>query len=112
MGASGHETIIKGSDRVLTLKVFKGESALDMTGATGLKAIFIKGDSTLLELITPNVTQSAAGAGEVQVTLSAANTALLAEGENQTIELEFTLAAKLYIVQFIESYTVLKRLGS
>lgn len=105
--------ITKGEDKVLTvqLKDKKSEEFTDLTGVSEIIALFKNQDNSILQkkLSTSGVALVNALAGKFQILLTSAETlALLVspEGEFSDIEIRYTLASKVAIVDLKGSIKV------
>lgn len=110
--------IVKGSDRdiiiTLTEKINDCESnPFDISAATEIKVQFIQEDDTTLEetLTGGGVVLINGAGGKLQVSLSAADTALLKTGVDQDVEVEITIATKITISQLLKVMDVLDQVA-
>lgn len=109
--------IIQGTDRTVNLILKNSDKTpFDLTGATSIKAIFLKQDDTenLLEVSGGNIeVVGDASRGEISIDLESAITLQMRAGERLKWELEVTIAASMtYVAQFPESLDVLARLSA
>ena len=87
------------------------KKAFDLTGVTGVKAIFEKADGTTLEkTLGSGVVVVSEPRGEIKISLTTADTLLLKVGESQDFEIELTFPTKVVIAQVLESLDVKARL--
>lgn len=107
--------IIRGSDRVLTLRVYNSDtcSPFDLDTADPVKVFFPKEDGTMLEKNLTNgvAIVSPAQAGQMTVTLSDTDTNLLRIGERQDFEVEITKSSTVSIVQFKKCLSIRPRIS-
>lgn len=109
--------IIKGSDREFGIFITIEETGepFDLTGASEIRAIFLKSDdvSTLVKTMTGGgITVVAACAGKIKVLLDETDTAALKTGELQGFEVEVQIGVITSIIQFSESLTIIDRMFS
>ena len=106
-------TLIQGEDRILKIKILNSETGdpFDLTGATEIKAQFLKTDNTTLEKLFTGggVTIVEHLLGKLEIELGDADTALLKKG-TQSFEVEIDKSGDIKIVQFEDSLIVKEQL--
>lgn len=112
--SAGKVTIIRGSDAEISIRLVNKSTSepFDLTGASQIKAVFIKKDETVLEkLMSPDgsVVITSALAGKLKVLLTEADTTNLKLGDEQSFEVEVTIGSVTTIVQFVGRLVVVKR---
>jgi hypothetical protein len=110
-------TVIKGEDRDILLRIVDKatDQPFDLTNASAINARFKNEDGTILvkALAAGSVSVVSAPSGKVQVSLAAAETALMKAREAQDFEIEIVIGSgstsKLTVVQFLQALTVKSR---
>lgn len=106
-------TIIQGSDVIINVELFDSSACgdcktpFDLTGFTSGTAEFLNADTTTLSVPVSVVSLVL---GQLTVSLSDAQTALLNVGEAQPMEIQLTISGDITIVQFAERVTVVAQL--
>lgn len=115
MANTGTLKIIKGADKEFVVRIVREdtEEPLDLTGIQNAKAVFLADDGTALIKDSVSGTDvtvlSPATSGKIKFILSDADTVLLKSGEEQSFEIEVTIADITSIVQFKEVLFVYER---
>lgn len=105
-------TVITGEDRSMILRVVDKltQEPLDVTAATAINARFKNANQTILtKTLSLGVTIVSGPAGKIKVDLSVAETALLNVRDDQDFEVEFVIAGKTTVVQFLKAISVKSR---
>lgn len=105
-------SVITGEDRSMILRIVDKltQEPLDITGATAINARFKNADqSVLTKTLTAGVTIVNGPAGKVKVDLAVEETTLLNVRDDQDFEVEFVIAGKKTVVQFLKSISVKSR---
>ena len=105
--------IQQGEDKTLTVRLTSGQTGLpyDLTNCTAITAAFLNADGSTLECTLANnaVQILSAPGGAISITLTAAQTALLAVASGngyQSFQLEFIISSLKTIVQLVNSIQV------
>lgn len=107
--------LIKGEDKEIFVKFeYEDGKVYKLNSVTEIKAIFIKDDGTKLEKTQTGghieIVDSTPQNGEIKISLTDADTALIKKGDKQSFEVELHEGTKLSIVQFKEELQVLTRI--
>lgn len=105
--------IFTGEDKVMSMRVAFQQTGLplDLTSCTEINVALPKNDGTFIDLLlslAQVVIVSPPVAGQIQVPISAANSALLNVGTGQDVDVAFTISAKVTVVRFAKVLNVLQ----
>jgi hypothetical protein len=104
--------IIKGEDKDIIVRLGSRSTGdpYDLTAATPITCCFLNADKTFLTLgLATGIAITTALLGKLTLTLTAAQTALLAEVANATLELSITKSSKIVKVQIPKAYSVVAK---
>ncbi len=106
--------IYQGEDKDITVRLAEQSSGdpVSLSNASELAAYFKKSDETVLvkKMTLSQVVINNAGGGIFTIKVTAADSLLLATGENQSIEIRITASGYLNIAQIQNAITVLPSL--
>lgn len=101
--------IVMGEDKLINVQLVSQQNfgPFDLTGVTAISTCFLNADASELTLsLGSGITLTSAAAGKILVQLSAAETALLATFNLQTLEISITLSGLVTKVQIPNAYSV------
>lgn len=105
--------IVSGEDKEfdVVLKYSDSEKPFNLTGASSIKAKFLKSNGSILEKTLSNgITIISSEGGLIKVRLEDTDTAQLKIGEEMSFELEVVIGQDTTIVQFEKVFSIKQRL--
>jgi hypothetical protein len=105
--------IIKGEDKDITVRLESKASGdpYDLTSVTAITCCFANADASKLSLsLSAGIVVVTALIGKITITLTAAQTALLAEVSNATLEISTTKAGKIAKTRIEKAYSVIAKI--